>query len=206
MILDALRKADAERERGAVPGLNAQPVAPLSNDAAPPARTLPWQWIAIVALFALVIALAWFTVTRESPQPPPAVSVAAPAAPSEPASRPAEVQPSADRALSVAPAAPWPQPRAHAAPEPPAAASAAPPTATAAPLTREQLPDSVRAALPALAVGGSMYSNNPANRTLIVNGALYRENDQVTADLALEQIGQKTAIFRFRGYRVEVPY
>ena len=33
-ILDALRRADAERERGAVPGLHAQPVPPVSADAA----------------------------------------------------------------------------------------------------------------------------------------------------------------------------
>ena len=39
-ILDALRRADAERERdrGAVPGLHAQPVAPLSADVGAPRR------------------------------------------------------------------------------------------------------------------------------------------------------------------------
>jgi general secretion pathway protein B len=54
--------------------------------------------------------------------------------------------------------------------------------------------------------GGSMYSANAANRSLIINGQIHRENDLVTPDLSIEQIRVKGAVFRFKGYRVEVPY
>ena len=48
LILDALRKADAERERGSVPSLHSQPVVPPSAETAPQARARPnWLWIAI---------------------------------------------------------------------------------------------------------------------------------------------------------------
>jgi hypothetical protein len=35
---------------------------------------------------------------------------------------------------------------------------------------------------------------------------LYRENEQLSADLLLEEIRQKTAVLRFRGYRFEIRY
>ena len=44
-ILDALRKADAERERGNVPGIHAQPTIGGSAPTATPGTRLPWPWI-----------------------------------------------------------------------------------------------------------------------------------------------------------------
>ena len=40
-VLDALRRAEAERARGAVPGLNTQPLA---EPAAPPPQRGPLPW------------------------------------------------------------------------------------------------------------------------------------------------------------------
>ena len=85
----------------------------------------------------------------------------------------------------------------------------APQVAAAAPadtsvVSREQLPPNIRAELPQFAVGGSIYSNNPAARSLIVNGQLYREKDRLTQDLTLEEIKLKAAVFSFRGHRFEV--
>ena len=62
LILDALRRADSERERerGAVPGLHAQQVAVAPEDPRQ-AGVPPGLWIVIVATLALLIALvAWF--------------------------------------------------------------------------------------------------------------------------------------------------
>jgi general secretion pathway protein B len=62
-ILDALRKADAERERGNVPGINAQPMfgaAPPRS--APPASRPWWAWLiaGVVVILALAVAaLLW---------------------------------------------------------------------------------------------------------------------------------------------------
>ncbi len=78
------------------------------------------------------------------------------------------------------------------------------PPAEAQVYSRDQLPPDIRAALPQFAIGGSMYSPNPAARSLIVNGQLYRERDRLTPDLVLEEVKLKAAIFSFRGYRFEV--
>ena len=80
----------------------------------------------------------------------------------------------------------------------------APDPADAPVVSREQLPPNIRAELPQFAVGGSIYSKNPAARSLIVNGQLYREKDRLTQDLTLEEIKLKAAVFSFRGHRFEV--
>ena len=59
-ILDALRRADAERERGAVPDLNAQPLALTAVAGEPAARAaVPWAWLGAGAALALVGVAAW---------------------------------------------------------------------------------------------------------------------------------------------------
>ena len=225
LILDALRKADAERERGSVPSLHSQPVVPASAEQPPQPRGRPnWIWIAVGIAVGLTGAAAWFMLGRNAPQataplarqelPQPAAPVltlaptAAPAAAPTvdvrpPAAAPADLQ-------GVAEPAPWRQPDERKAPaeNAPAARPAASPAAPAAVdsnvYSRDQLPPNVRAEVPQLAIGGSMYSATPAARSLIVNGQLYREKDRLTQDLSLEEIRLKGAIFSFRGYRFEV--
>ena len=67
-----------------------------------------------------------------------------------------------------------------------------------------ELPADVRAALPALAFGGSIYSNTPANRLLIVNGQLMHEGDALGPGATLEQIKPKAAVLNIRGQRYEI--
>ena len=227
LILDALRKADAERERGSVPSLHSQPVAPKSPAAPRKSAVRPhWLWIGFGAAMGLVGAATWFVLSNNAPQPTPArAERPAPAAPATPVAPPAPTAPSA--AAGAAPAtpssapaqadgqpvaepAPWRQPedrkeaRAEArggTPMPPAAG--APPAETPV-VSRDQLPPNIKAELPQFAVGGSIYSASPAARSLIVNGQLYREKDRLTQDLSLDEIKLKSAIFSFRGYRFEV--
>jgi general secretion pathway protein B len=224
LILDALRKADAERERGSVPSLHSQPVAPPSAEAPPRAKVRPsWLWIAIGIAVGLSGAATWVMLVRTAPQPgtpvaqasaPPAASVTAPvAAPPVVASGPAAPSSTAS-ASAVAEPAPWPQPderkaavRTEAKGDAPVRVLGNVPAAAEPQIyTREQLPPDIRAALPQFAVGGSMYSPNPAARSLIVNGQLYREKDRLTPDLMLEEVKLKAAVFSFRGYRFEVMF
>ena len=223
LILDALRKADAERERGSVPSLHSQPVAPASAEAPPRAKARPnWLWIAIGIAVGLTGAAAWVMLGRDAPAPvaesPPAPAKAsAPAtpgfAPPAPAAAPLAAPLAAPSAAAeVAEPAPWPQPDERKAVRPEAKGATPPPVpvlgnvpvAESQVYAREQLPPDIRAALPQLTIGGSIYSPNPAGRSLIVNGQLFRERDRLTQDLSLEEIKLKAAVFSFRGYRFEV--
>ena len=253
LILDALRKADAERERGSVPSLHSQPVVPLSAESpTKPARRPNWLWIAIGVAVGLLGTAAWVMIGRDAPPPsavtggpgpapqvtpgamavgPVAPDVPPPAstgAPDASAARPASA--ASFDAQPIAEPAPWRQPEARKAPDPDAKGSTkgaakadtkvdpktdtkgdtkAAQVASAAPVqaplpSREQLPPNIRAELPQFAIGGSIYSPNPASRSLIVNGQLYREKDRLTQDLSLEEIKLKAAVFSFRGYRFEI--
>jgi general secretion pathway protein B len=241
-ILDALRRADAERGRGAVPDLNAQPLAlPVIDDDVHQRTRAPWLWLGAGAALMLAAGLAWqFLGPRDSAQsaavsapgmPPVMPPVAAPA-PSPPPPMPMPEAPAPAAAVmaspppvAMAPAAPpiaaSPQPSPAQVAEPAVAAAKAPavvrpapkasaPASAAAPAPRipklAELPDDVRRTVPALTIGGSVYSPQPAARMVIVNGQVFREGDTLAAGLKLEQIRPKSAVFSIRGQAFELPY
>jgi general secretion pathway protein B len=87
----------------------------------------------------------------------------------------------------------------------------APPAATAqapAPAVKNvnDLPPTLRAQMPRLAVGGAIYSDAPSGRMLILNGQVYHEGDHPTPDTLIEQIRLKSAVLSFRGTRYEITY
>lgn len=212
-ILDALRRADAERERGGVPGLHTQAMPePGDEDEAAPRRPglAPWQWLAIGLVGGLVVAVAWTWPGDEPPPaaplpPPPPAQAAAPATPPVPTltAPPPQAPPPAAAPVAIAPMRATPAPAAPASVAAPAASVAT----AAAPLrvnSLAELPADARAGLPPLAFGGSIYSNTPANRLLIVNGQLMHEGDALGPGIKLEQIKPKAAILNIRGQRFEV--
>ena len=238
-ILDALRKADAQRSRGTVPDLRAQPLGEATAGDAPAARRwLPWG-VALLVLAAVGGGVAWWLMApAASSVPPDGRADAAPvaAAPAAPAARalPPGPTPAADQAPPIEPALPVDPPpaapiaevRLLPAPVMPAAERARPasaalpppaalpmpavaPAASAAaqrvPKLAELAPD-LRAQVPALTVGGAMYSQDAANRMLIVNGQLYREGDQPAPGVVLERIQLKSAVLSVRGTRFEIAY
>lgn len=96
-ILDALRRAEAERGRGAVPGLHTQavPVPGAAPVAGRSATTPALVAAAVVAVVAAIAAGAWWAMQRPAPagtvvaaspaSPAPAAAPVAPAAPITPA-------------------------------------------------------------------------------------------------------------------------
>lgn len=105
-ILDALRRAETERARGAVPGLEARAL-PLAGDDEP-SRAAPTRgpWIvAGLAAGALVLGLAGWWLTRAPADPATVASTAPPATPATPAS-PGTLAPPAPALPPLAPAPP----------------------------------------------------------------------------------------------------
>ncbi|MEC5217871.1 general secretion pathway protein B [Actimicrobium sp. GrIS 1.19] len=211
-ILDALKKADSERHLGELPGLHTQPQ---------PGRTAPhqatlWQrralWIVLAGLVLAIAALAW---QMNSPVSAPVQLVAARPMPAAP-----------PLAASVANELPLPPPLPKLAPRPepvarPVAVArvAVPEPARKPPDTKPvdtapqssviamaDLPDNVRRELPPLAVGGSMYSDNPADRMLLLDKRLVHEGDEIAPGLVLENLKPKAATLRFKGYRFRISY
>lgn len=228
-ILDALRRAEAdrERERGQVPGLHTQ--APSGRPAAPaagPRRWLPWAGGGLL-LLAGIGAGSWWASGQPDAQSPaaPAASAALPAPATEVATAPPAAPPvvsvpvpppaaSASPYLPPAPppgavtAAPVPAPvvAAKLAPVPAAPPAPAPAPAADMPIPRlAELPESTRRELPKLVISGSVYSDDPASRFVMINGEAVREGAKLGPDLVLEQIGPRELVLRFKGQRYRQP-
>ncbi|MFG6459054.1 general secretion pathway protein GspB [Roseateles sp. BYS96W] len=234
-ILEALRRAEAdrERERGQVPGLHAQPLS-VGGTASPAGgrRWLPWAGGGLLLLAGVGVG-TWLAGGSHEPPPPLPAPAAAPVVaappPAEPVTAVVGTPPQtlpppggdAGRLPPVGAASPYLPPMpppgtvmAPPAPRPaaPGASPARPPAppagagATEAPLPRvSELPDGVRRELPTLAIGGSVYSDDPASRLVIVNGEVQHEGAKLTKDLVLEQIRPRELVLRFKGQRYRQP-
>ena len=110
-ILDALRRAEAQRERGAVPGVHAQPQAalPLADE---PRRPQRMMWL-VGAGVLMLVASAWLFFMRGAPREAvkPAVLAQAPAAiTAPPVAIAPQPLPAAPPAPELVPAVPAPAP------------------------------------------------------------------------------------------------
>lgn len=203
-ILDALRRADAERarEREPVPGLNARPV--LAAGGARMARRLSpaLVWLALgLALGAVLMwAAGWMRPGAVPPAPPVEVAPAQTAAvPAAPVAAPAAPASAPTLFVVVAPPPPQPAPAPVAAPAP-----RAPAPAPGRPTPLAELSAEMRSQWPHLAIGGAIYSDSPTRRFVIVNGQVVREGEAAAPGVIVERIGPKSAVMRWRDLRVEV--
>ncbi|OGA12794.1 MAG: hypothetical protein A3H33_02665 [Betaproteobacteria bacterium RIFCSPLOWO2_02_FULL_65_20] len=205
-ILDALRKSDQQRQRGAAPTL-------LTAQAAAVAPRRPAYWVQ--GLFAAALVGAGMLIGWLGPRQPeqPAAPVLA-----TPETR-APAIPPALPALTRATKPPIQNP-AVAAPSPgaPGPASASPATAAVAPgqapapevaagagaqdaMALAELPVSIRQELPALQVLLHMYSPRPEKRFVTINNQTLQEGESAAPGVTLERITPDGMILSFKGYR-----
>lgn len=256
-ILEALKKAQAERQLGNAPDIHTP--APVHVPAASRAANRKPLLIGLGVGLALAGLAAGLVLRSKTPQAPPAVlaQAATPAAPlvvppPAPATPPSvsPAAPAADAAVTPPavtppardaapteppaavprPAAPKPAARVAAAspaPSPAAARGAVPESvylpapsapAPAAPVrardpvpeenlrTLQQLPEAIQREVPKIAVGGYIYSSNPADRLLLIDRNLRREGEEVAPGLVLERLMPKYAVMNYRGTRYRVGY
>ncbi|NMM26701.1 MAG: GspB domain-containing protein [Glaciimonas sp.] len=226
-ILDALKKAEAQRTLGALPNIHAQAVLAATSDD----RTLLWlragRWGALTAIVLMLVALAWFrpwqrgaVLPEAAPSVPP--QSAAPAASVAPAvsppvraapSMPEAVPPEASKPKAAAGSMPASRPKqAPAVAITPAAKKLAPapaPLADAADpelQTLRELPPQIQMKIPPLVISGYIYSSNQAERSLLINNQLLREGDTVAPGLILEKMLRGAVVLNYQGYRYRMPY
>jgi general secretion pathway protein B len=235
-ILEALKKAQAERQLGTSPTLHA-PTLHAADRAETGGRLKKPLVLAVVAMGA-VIAVLLVMVLRPASQPvsQPALQRATPAAtaPATVAAAPAPAPALAAASTAAPVSAPsLPEPAASAAPLPaplpvplPAPVAALPPPVARLPvaavptpavakpasapeepvMNQRDLPEPIQRSIPQIAVGGYIYSKNPADRLLLIDKVLRHEGEEVAPGLTLEKLQPKEAVFNFKGYRYRVPY
>lgn len=229
-ILEALKKAQAERQLGNAPTIHAPPPSYASADTRDSRKPV----IIGIAAGALVVALgALFLLRQPAPAPavqvasapapaPVAAPVAVPAAPvvaalpaaPEPAAPAKPEAPAKPKAppVSAKPPAPAPKPAPRAEPVEALPEPARPVLVAAAPSAEDNigplqsLPESVQREIPKVSFGGYIYSPNPAERLLLVDKMLRREGEEVAPGLVLERLLPKAAIMNYRGSRYRVAY
>ena len=229
-ILDALKRADAERERGAVPGLQSRHATLPVTEADRSARNRLLLAAAALALGGMAAGL-WFWQTPSGtgrlaaippavdtpsplaqPVPPPTIPMpASPPAVTAPrvvASSPSSVSRAAPKPVSKpAPAAsavavqPLPMPR----PDPVAKTTA---NQAAPPAVRllSDLPDDLRRQIPPLVITGSVYSDNPDKRLLLVNNQVLPQGSLAAPGVTLEQVQARSSVFSYQGTRFRVAH
>lgn len=216
-ILEALKKAEAERQLGAPPTIH----APTLEAAAPRAGGVRKPLVAAIGGMAVVIVVLAAVVWRQAaapavvPAPAPAVQMPRPA-PAAPVAAATPVTPTAPPAPAVAAAPvaapPAPPTRPEPVSPPPAPVAAVPAAAPAAKPAEEpvqslhDLPEPIRRAIPTYTMDGYMYSANPADRMILIDKVLRREGEEVAPGLVLEKLLPKGAVFSFRGYRYRVAF
>ncbi|MBH2068765.1 MAG: general secretion pathway protein GspB [Burkholderiales bacterium] len=226
-ILEALKKSQAERQLGELPSIHAPQVQLHDGAASASARRTP-VWLALggVAVAVAAALLLWQPWQADAAAPAAAAVVPAVLAQAVPAPLPVAAPPAA---VTPAPVAAFVPPAATAAPvhharpvaepkqetpgqavSPPVAAPApaVPPTPAAeesVPGMRD-LPEPIQRQIPAIAIGGYIYSKNPADRLLLIDKVLRHEGEELAPGLVLEKLQPKAAIFSFKGYRYRVPY
>ena len=220
LILEALRKSEAERQAASLPGLiNATAGSPAKR------RRPLWPWALPLVLVAGLL-LGWWAPRWWTPADDPAPASAGPVAdiPIEPSADAAAAPASAESpAGSVEQPTIPPPARAPTTPDAPPATAAPPvidratppepgpePAPSRAPATAQpapvadaarlaQMPSAQRQALPALKLSVHVFNEDPAGRFAIVDGRRVTEGDALGQGVQLREIRRDGLLLEIDG-------
>ncbi len=218
-ILDALQRAQAERERGEVPGLHARQAVAATPAMAGGSRVGLWLGLGTVLLLAAAFAGWWLARTPVNAPTAGVASVPAPRDPvvvaplpiAQPVPIAAAITPSKPREtasaapLVVAATTPVTAPKPLQMPSATASHPAVNNTTAPAPWLAD-LPQDMRQQLPKLTITGTVYSENPAQRMLVVNGQVLTQGVEAAPELQLLEIHPTFSEFVFRGTRFKMAH
>ena len=208
LILEALRKSEAERRRGNTPDVAMElPPAPLRVRSATPA----WLWPVIVAAI-VTVALAWWLVGRRDAAPPATPEIDRTAIESAPVAAAPAVVPSTPVAAPATTVTAPVQAMETPAPEVIAPTVAAPPQATPTPVRELPPPPSLPPPAPpsaATSMSGvklsmHMWDASADKRFVILNGQRMGEGDR-NGDVQVVAIERDGVVVERDGQRARVP-
>ncbi len=212
-ILEALKKSEQQRGDDTTPTVHTIHSASLQYTR--PKKTLwPWvmAWVLAVVITLNVIALIVFfaPASQEAPAPRPAATPSS-APPAATRDAPASVKPvpqqKVDGAVANAEAATpaTPPPQTTLPVDAPATPTAPPRSNTAAQsafiVDFHDLPPHIQREIPEMVFSAHVYSSNPAQRSVVINGNFMEQGDMLNAQLRLEEITADGVVFDFNGTR-----
>lgn len=205
LILEALKKSEQQRQREKAPNLQSihQPAPIASKKSASPW----WLLAVVVVILNLTFFVYWFwreqnnaaplahtTPTNTKPEPSTQTDSATP---SGALTQNADTVQNSETAARSQPEFTQISPR----------GTVSQPVASEA-LQRvyevNELPESVRNNLPAMTFSFHVYSENPEQRTIIINDRRIREGEDVSSGLRLEAITQDGVILFFEQHRIHI--
>jgi len=192
-ILEALKKSEQERQQGDVPGL--QTVQPLLLDSSQPSK---WPYVVITVLaLSLVFVLGWMRPWAQQQEKLAGSQEAI----VERGQADIEQQTSTQAQMPVAePAVIMPQPvivKKQVPVEPSLSLDTVP--------HLRDMPSLMQQAIPNMEFAGHVYSSNPEQRSVIINGSSMAEGETVIDDLKVEQITNKGVVFSFQNHLFQMP-
>lgn len=201
LILEALKKSEQQRQREKAPSLQSihQPVPVAVKKSA-----LPW-WLFAAFIVICNVAFFGYWFWREHNTPSPAVSVATSA-------EPVSAVNNTTSTSAAAQTAEIPQPQPEFTPISPRG-MINPSTINTSSGSIEgsqriqeisELPDNVRNNLPAMTFSFHVYSDNPEQRTIIINDRRIREGEEISRGLRLQSITQDGVILLFEQHRIHI--
>ena len=217
-ILDALKRADAERERGAAPGLHTRHQVVTGSQAGSNTRRNIGLALAAGLVLLMLGLLFWVLPTPEQAPAAPApmapaamtasnMTVPAPAPVPVPEAPLAKVTPMATPGtakVAVSPASKTVTAATTTSAPASTPASVAPPALPAAAPLLGELAQELRGQIPKITITGSVYSDSPVQRLLLVNNLVLAQGGQLSPDLSLEEIQPRSSVFNFKGTRFRV--
>jgi general secretion pathway protein B len=191
-ILEALKKAEAERRQEKVPGIHTQPLAAPSLAH----RESRWQraplWIAAACASAIaLLAVIWLVPWQSAPASVQIAQAPVGAAPVIPP-------------VAVPAPVPHHESKVHEKEKPVAAAVSAP-VEMRIPTLRE-LPEQIQREIPEFKVGGYIYADKPADRSVLINNRLLHEGDEAAPGVTLERMQKNGMILHYKKYRFRTSY
>lgn len=205
-ILDALKKSEQERGHGSAPGVQTLHSSSLSYHTS---STPLWPYLLLGAVLVNLAALVFFMMDRETD----GTTALQPAVVTQAADETGTVQQLAARPAAVIPEV---EPaddivyKPVSMPDRQQPLPAAVPTrsintarAGASVVEMDELPFDLLQQIPAMEFSAHVYSSNPVQRSLVINGRFMEEGDYLAGDLYLSEITPDGAIFDFQGQRFQ---